>query len=130
MSNTQEILKEMARLTMLSNQLNDVQLKNLKSFPFIFFDGIQEVTMEYDLSNQMGTDTIENAKEGEIEYEITGSTRHLHVTYHFNLEPTIKMHHLENRYSALEQSVRGILWKEITLRVYFGKNLMYESPKV
>lgn len=129
MSKTQETIQEMARLTMLTNQLNDVQIQNLKTFPFVFFDGLNRVTMEYDLSNQLGADTVENTDDGEIEYNVTPTTTsHLHVTYRLVIDPIFTPNNLPQRFSALEQSVRSILWKEIKVVVFFGNQKVYESP--
>ena len=129
MSKAKEIVLEMARLTMLSNKLNDVQLTNLKMYPFIYFENIMQVTVDYDLSNQMSMNTEENSKDVEIDYTISGSTNHLHVSYYLEFQKGMKQAHLENRYAALEQSVRGLLWKDVVVKIYFEGVIVYESKK-
>jgi hypothetical protein len=130
LSDVDDKIKEMAKLTMLSNKLNDIQLKNLKSFPFIYFDGINELVMEYDLSNNLDVDTEENSKLVDIKYQFGTTTGHLHVTYKMKIEPYLeKMNHLEKRFEHLETSVRTILWKDVKVRVFFNDKLVFESKK-
>lgn len=137
MSKTQETIQEMARLTMLSNKLNEVQIKNLKMYPFIYFDGIQQIVMDYDFSNNLDVNTEEEVtpateEEGaklDIKYDFQTTPEHLYINYHLTLEPTIKQIHLEKRFEALEGSVRALLWKEIVVRVFFGSDKVFESKK-
>lgn len=128
MSNLQE-LQEMAKLTLLTNRITDIQAKNLQMFPLIFFDGVSDGRVEYDLSNQMGVDSEENAKDLEIKYSFGGDTDHLKVSYHLTLDPDVENLNIEKRLSALESSVRGILWKEIKVEVYLNEVKRFESAK-
>lgn len=129
MSKAHETAKEMAKLTMLTNQLNEVQLKNLKTYPFIFFDGLQEVTMEYDLSNQLAVDTEEDRSELNIDYKFNATTDHLRVTYRLVIDKTIPQTHMQTRYDHLEAAVRNLLWKDIKVEVYINGDKSFESKK-
>lgn len=127
MSQAIETLKEMARLTMLSNKLNDIQLKNLSMFPMVFFNGISQVTMDYDLSNNLAVDTEEDANKLDIKYTFETATQHLIVKYYLEVNETEAQENLPKRFEALESSVRGLLWKDIKINVFINNKLSYES---
>lgn len=128
MSNqTKEVVAEMARLTILSNKLNDIQMQNLKMYPFIFFDNINRITMDYDLSNTMDVSTEEDSKEVDISYEVVSKTQRMHVTYHLETETVVQQTHMKTRFSHLESSVHTLLWKEINVIVYMNGAKVFES---
>lgn len=131
-SSTEEQVREMARLTLLTNRLNPIQEKNLKMYPLVFFNGIKSANMEFDLSNDQMVNEVEDIKKTEIKYEFNkAETKHLHVTYHLEIDENSKDNaYMEKRYEALEKSVRNLLWKEIKVRVYINGNLGYESKNV
>ena len=52
-------LKELAQLSMLANRISEIQEKNLKLFPFVFFEGLKEVTIDYDLGHGVNEGTKE-----------------------------------------------------------------------
>lgn len=118
----------MAKLAILSNKLNDIQLYNLKMFPFIYFDNISEVSMDYDLSNTMDVSTEEDSKSMDIAYEvINGSGSNLRVSYDLSIMSTDAIEHLDNRCAHLEASVRNLLWKEIKVKVSINGKNVFES---
>lgn len=119
----------MAKLTMLTNQLNEIQLKNLKLFPFVFFEGINELMMDYDLSNNIDVSTEEDKEKVDIEYKVETKTDNLRVSYHLTLEPAIQQTHMPKRFEALEGSVRGLLWKDIKVQVFLNGIKAFESKK-
>lgn len=123
----QEIAQEMARLTLLTNKLNDVQLQNIKMFPFVFFDGVNEVAIDYDLSNNTIIDTEEDTKNLEIDYKFSSETNHLRVTYHLTIDQAIQQTHMHTRFMALEGSIRNLLWKEIKVQVFINGVKAFES---
>lgn len=142
MSNTEEQIREMARLTLLTNRLNPIQEKNLKLYPLIFFNGVSEAKMDFDLSNDQMVETIESVdkKENEkkenynelnIKYEFSKpETRHLRVSYHLTIDEKADNAHLEKRFEATEKSVRNLLFKEIKVEVFINGKLAYESKNV
>jgi hypothetical protein len=44
----------MAQLSLLANRISEIQAKNLQYFPFVFFEKVSEVKIDYDLGH--GTD--------------------------------------------------------------------------
>lgn len=109
-------IREMAKLTILSNRINDVQEKNLKMFPLICFEGIQSVRIDYDFSR---------ARPAENEPDISASI----VSYYLNIPQSPKMEDLEKRFEALEKCVRNIFWQDVKVEVYINDKIVYKSKK-
>jgi hypothetical protein len=125
---TEEQVREMAKLSLMSNKINEIQEKNLKMFPFIFFDGVKSVKIDYDLSNNQTIDTEENAKDLEISYKFNKlETNHFRVSYYLTIEEKVDNLLIDKRYSAIEQSVRNLFWKETRVEIYIDNELKYRS---
>lgn len=107
----------MAQLSILANRISEVQEKNLKMYPFCFFDDVSVVRIEYDLGH--GVD--ENSKE--VHHKSL-------VAYHLTLDETVNERLLEKRLKTLEISIRAILWQDIMVKVFFNGKLVYESKDV
>lgn len=131
-STTEEQVREMAKLTLLTNKLNPIQEKNLKMYPLVFFNGIKSAKVDFDLSNdQMLIDSEENKKDLEITYQFNkAETRHLRVSYHLDIEESADNNSIDARYSAITQAVRNLLFKEIKVQVFINSKLAYESKDV
>lgn len=125
-------LQEMARLSLLSNKINPVQEKNLKMFPFIFFDGVKEVKIDYDLSNVALINTEEDTKDINIKYNLGNvETKHFRVSYHIELDEAKTNPNIDKRFDALKQAVRSLFWNNIKVEVFFnGKNAYASSEDV
>lgn len=127
-STTEEQVREMARLTLLTNKLNPIQEKNLKLYPLVFFNGIKEAKMDFDISNEQMIESIENRKDLELTYQFQkAETRHLRVSYHLEIEENADNHSMDARYSAITQAVQNLLFKEIKVQVLINGKLTYES---
>lgn len=130
-SSTEEQVREMAKLTLLTNKLNPIQEKNLKMYPLVFFNGIKSAKMDFDLSNEQMVDSVEDKKDLEITYQIPkADTRHLRVSYHLEIDESADNHTIDARYSAITQAVRNLLFKEIKVQVFINQKLAYESKNV
>lgn len=114
----------MARLTTLSGRISDVQIRNLKMFPLVFFEAVQEVKIDYDLSHK--SDVLEDTSGNLV---INSPTRNNYVAYYLTLEES-KNQDLDKRYEALEKSVRTLFWNDISVEVYFNDKIKYKSAKV
>lgn len=134
-------IRDMAKLSLISNKISDVQEKNLKMYPFVFFNGVKAVKIDYDLSNNQLVDTEEtrNTKEDvekgkeklEIKFKFNqAQTNHLRVSYYLLIDSNTENDHADKRYKAIENSVRNLFWKETRVEVYINDKLMYESKNV
>jgi hypothetical protein len=122
---TPELLSEMARLTALSGRISDVQIKNLQMFPLVFFEAVQELKIDYDLSHK--SDVLEDT-DGKLIINVP--TRNNYVAYYLTLDETKNTEDLDKRYMALEKSVRALFWTDLAIEVYFNGKIMYKSVKV
>jgi hypothetical protein len=135
-SSTEEQVREMARLTLLTNKLNPIQEKNLKLYPLVFFNGVKSAKMDFDLSSEQlietleSVDKVDNHHELNVKYQFNkAETRHLRVSYHLELEEDADNHTMDARYSAITQAVQNLLFKEIRVQVYINGVLKHESRK-
>lgn len=135
-STTEEQIREMAKLTLLTNKINPIQEKNLKMYPLIFFNGVKSAKIDYDLSSEQLIDSLESVDKKEDHHELNikyqfnkAETRHLRVSYHLEIEENADNHTIDARYSAITQAVQNLLFKEINVQVYINLKLAYESKK-
>jgi hypothetical protein len=103
-------IKEMAQLTILTNRINEVQIKNLQLFPFIFFNGVKMVKIYHDL-------THENRDESGI---VNNST----IKYYLTIDETQDNIYLDKRIGSLECAVKELFWKDIVIEIYFNDRLI------
>lgn len=131
-SSTEEQVREMARLTLLTNTLNPIQEKNLKMYPLVFFNSVASARMEYDLSNAQMVEDSEDSKNVEVNYKFNKPrVSHLRVSYYLEIPEDSKDNgSIEKRFEALEKSVRNLLWSEIRVQVFINGKLEYESKNV
>lgn len=99
----------MAKLSLFSNRISEIQEQNLKCYPFVFFEGVTCAKVDYDLS-----------RSGER-----------HVTYNLELDETENsLISLQSRFIAIERSTRALFWNDLKVRVNFNGKLAYESKDV
>lgn len=121
-------IQEMAKLTMLTDRISEIQIKNLKMYPFVYFEGISSVTIKYDLSNKLSVDSAE--KQDTINYSVDSTeTNHLKVSYNLVLDERLN-DNLSKRFQALEESVRTLFWKQVSTEIFFNDKKVYESKNV
>jgi hypothetical protein len=118
----------MAKLAMISNRISDVQEKNLKLYPFVFFDGLKKAEIHYDLSVNHDVDATEKPAELDIAYKLQKpETKHLKIVYKLSVKRGIKLTHKEKRFAALKQAVRDLLWSGILVQIYINNKLVYKG---
>lgn len=110
-------LKEMAQLSILANRISEVQEKNLKNFPFVFFNDVKLVRIEYDLGHAI------NKNKKEINHNSF-------ITYYLTLNEETNKTFLEKRFLAMEVAIRDLFWKDVILKVLFNTKPVYESKHV
>lgn len=132
MSKEQEI-RGMAKLTILDNKLNDIQLTNLKMFPLVFFNGVKEAKIDYDFSiSKPSVDfdiekhPTDYEKRG-VKYSFDRPSHNSVVEYRLTIDETQENSHPENRFLALEKAVHNLFWKEVKVTVFFNEIKVYET---
>jgi hypothetical protein len=110
---TPGLLKEMARLSVLSGRISETQSKNLQYFPLVFFESVKEVKIDYDLTPDKSMGDVPTHSNSLVSYYLT-------------LDES-KNDNLEKRYLALEKSVRTLFWTDIVVEVYFNDQIKYKS---
>lgn len=103
-----------AQLAIFAHRISEKQEKNMKMYPFVFFEGVTSVKIDYDLGHGV------NEEKKEINHNS-------HVTYYLALDESLNEKALDKRYAATEAAVRAIFWKDVKVKIYFNDNLKYES---
>jgi len=106
-------IKEMSHMTIFFNKVSSAQVKSIEMFPFIYFDGVNSVELDYDL------ETVTPDKGPSSNKSI--------VRYDLFMDPMVKNNNMEYRFKTLEKSIRDIFWKEVNIHVYINDELKYKS---
>jgi hypothetical protein len=114
LSDIRQKLKEMAQLSVFSNRISEIQEKNMKMFPFVFFEEVSTANIDYDLGHAVN----ENLRE--VHHKSC-------VKYHLILKEEANTNNLDKRFLALETSVRELFWKDIKIEIYFNGKQVFES---
>jgi hypothetical protein len=115
---TKEMVREMAQLSIFSGRINELQEKNLKSYPFVFFNGVKKATIEYDLTYNK-----------DDPFNDVPAMHNPVVAYHLEIEEDAENPVIDKRYKVLEASVRNLLWKEIVVEIHINDKIAYRSKK-
>lgn len=121
---TEETIREMAKLSVLTDKITDVHEKNMKMYPFVFFEGVTKAEISYNLSND-ATFVTDGQKAGDIGVAPI-KTKHMRISYYLTLDERMNGA-LPKRFKALEDSVRNLFWKQLTVEVYFNGKQVYKS---
>lgn len=123
----------MAKLSVLTDRISEVHEKNLKMYPFVFFNGVSKAEISYDLSNNLGvSDKLEKDKDKnyQLDYKLEApETKHLRVSYHLTLDERLNGN-LDKRFKAIEDSIRNLFWKQVSVEIFFNSELKYKSKNV
>lgn len=110
MSDKTPSIQDLTKLTAFFGRISEVHIRNLKSFPFIFFNGVSEVKLEHDLSTVKGGIST--------------------ISYGLSLNKDISLisnNCPEKRYTALEDAVRSLFWKEVKVKISINGEEVYKS---
>jgi hypothetical protein len=124
LSEESKIVKDMAKLVLISGKITEMHEKNMKFYPFIYFFGVKEVKIDYDLSHQ--SDALVDK---DFNLTINAPIRNNVVTYHLTLEDDAKNDQIQKRFAALEASIRTLFWKDIVIEVFINEKLAYKSKE-
>lgn len=118
------IVKDMAKLVLVSGKISEMHMKNMQMYPLIYFEGVKDARVEYDLSHR--ADALVD-KDNNL--TVNTPIRNNVVTYYINLDPNVKNDNLDKRYAALEASIRTLFWKDLTVEVFINDRIQYKSRK-
>lgn len=118
-------VKGMAALVISSNRLSEFHEKNLKMFPFVFFEQVTGVKIDYDLHVRHDVDVD---KKNNI--TIKKPLQHCFVAYYLTINQDANKANLQRRFETLENSVRNLLWKSLIVEIYFNDQIVYKSKNV
>ena len=108
MSDTKEKVRELAKLSILSDRISEFHEQNIKAYPRLFFNGFKEATVDYDL------------KRGNKNY----------VKYTILLKEGSENPSLEKRLDTLDKSIKNLFWKEVSVAVILnGKKVFDSAPQ-
>lgn len=108
MSDQKAILTELAQLTMLTGRISETHYKNMSNFPFVFFNEVTKVEIDYDIATNKEDKSL--------------------VTYKIDLNLNTN-DYLDKRFQALENSIRTLFWKEVGIEVFLNSEEYYKSNK-
>ena len=124
MSEVDDQVRAMAKMVVLSGRISDVHEKNMKAYPFIFFDGIKGMKIEYDLTNK--SDIDESSKQKIV---VKAPIRNHFVAYYLDIDNQVQNQNMDRRCTTLESAIRSLFWKDVILKIYINDKLIYESKK-
>ena len=101
-ADVQARIKEMAKLALLSGRISEFHEKNLKAYPFVFFNDVESAEIEYDLTQ----------KEDSF------------VAFKLKIKDFTNSH-IEKRFSAIQNATRSLFWNNLAVRVYVNDILMF-----
>lgn len=113
----------MAKLVLMSGKISEMHEKNMKMYPFVYFEGVKEVKIDYDLSHR--ADALVDNKNN---LTVNSPIRNNVVTYYIILDEAAQTS-LDKRFSALEASIRTLFWNDVMVEVFFNDSIKYKSKK-
>lgn len=126
--NPTQYIQEMAKLTLTSSRISSDQEKNLKYFPLIFFNGVSQANIEYDLMAKHSVDADEDEVNLNISYKLKlPKSNNFKVTYKLDMESDAVNENLEKRFKDLTAAIRTLFWTGITVEVFFNEESKYKG---
>ena len=98
-------VRELAQLSILSNRISEVHKKNMKSYPYIVFNGFVSADVDYDL---------ERGNKNFVSYNIT-------------LKTDADNPFMEKRLDALDKSIKNLFWKEVGVIIKINGEKKFDS---
>jgi len=93
-------LEDLTKLGMFFGRISEVHLTNLKSFPWIFFNDLSEVKLDYNFASS------------KVSYDLSIGNEN---------------DNLDKRFKALESSVRQLFWKEVQVKISINNKKVYPN---
>ena len=98
---------DLTKLMVFFGRVPETHIKALKEYPWIFFNDLSEVKLDYSI------ETTDKTKSTKFLYDLT-----------LLLE---KNDNLDKRYKALESAIRTLFWKEVLVEIKINGQEVYKS---
>jgi hypothetical protein len=95
MDNSKTNIQDLTKLVLFTGRLSEIHIKNLQSFPFIYFNDIIEAKLDYDISQVKEVPSF-------IRYDLILSQEN---------------DQLNKRFDGLKVAVKSLFWKEMELKL-------------
>jgi len=127
-------VREAAKLVHLSNRISQMHEKNMKLYPYVFFEDVESVKIDYDLSNRIADDTPADTPKKPDDYykDIVRAAKrkaNCFVSYDLKLKEESNTH-LNKRFEAIEKAIRDLFWSDVSVEIYFNGDIKFKSKKV
>lgn len=96
-------LKALAKGIIFSGKISDFHIKNLSHYPYVFFEDIEEVSLEHFVPDSLD---IDMGKENPS------------VTYRIRFKQNPRMDLLDKRIEAITNSVKTLLWSNTEVHIF------------
>lgn len=106
-SDVEKTLVDLKNMSILTGELAELHIKNLKAFPYIFFDHITSCELSWDINLQREA----NKKTSWVKYNLT-------------IKESNDL--MQNRVERMTWSVKNLLWNDTEVYVYVN-GTKYES---
>lgn len=110
-NNVSSILEDMRKITMLTGEISSVHQKSLMKWPYIVFDNVESVEINYDLSKS----TFETQNQNLVEFHVFTSDQNIQD--------------LDKKCETLNMWVKDMFWNETHTKVYINKSIVYPANK-
>lgn len=107
MSSTKAVLNELAQLTMLTGRISETHQKNMEMFPKVFFHGVKEFEIDYDIATNREDSST--------------------VIYKLQIDPVAPNDLPSMRYKSLENAIRTLFWKEVRVEIQINNEEVFKS---
>ena len=110
MKDTEAILKDLRNITMLTGEISSLHEKNLKTWVFVAFDGVENLEIKYDLSKDYHKEVGES-----------------YIDFYLEVEPMAVNEKFEERCKTLTGWVRDMLWNDIKVKIFINSVNQYTN---
>lgn len=105
--NVQNILEDMRKITILTGTISKVHEQSLGKWPYIVFDDVGSLGVDYDLSKK------EKNNMNFVNFYITSSKQ--------------EYEDLDKRCGKLTEWVRDMFWKEVDVNIFINEKNIYSN---
>lgn len=99
----EKLINEHRAAVALTGNVSDFQLKNMKTWPFILFDNIKQVKIDYNFYKENGSDSLHA---GKVTYNIE-----------FDKDPAIPKEEVKKKLEHLSLWTKYLFWKDTEVEV-------------